>query len=102
MFLARYDRELARGSYGDLPAEALKNLGAAEFPSVANGLFAAAAMIDPDWSIAQYEKLPTDLPYNARRRIRGVLTGLLSQQGEARWRVASSELRMPLPWHPIE
>ncbi|HVX10035.1 MAG TPA: carboxypeptidase-like regulatory domain-containing protein [Pirellulales bacterium] len=102
MFLARYDRELARGLYGDLPAEALENLDASEFSSVASGLFAAAAMIDPEWSVVQYEKLPADLPYNARNRIRGVLIGLLSQRDEARWRVASRELRMPMPWHPIE
>jgi hypothetical protein len=99
IFLARYDHELARGLYGDLVAEAFRNPGAA---GAATGMFAAAAMIDPKWAAEQYEKLPIDLPYNARRQARGALVRVLSKQGEARWRAVSEELRMPMPWHGVQ
>jgi len=103
MFLSRYDRDLARKFYGDLLDEAYRKLNS---PGEYKGLFAAAAMIDPAWGVAQFEMLPNDAPNGApnvaKARARGGLVDILSKQGEARWRAASDYLRMPMMWQGIQ
>lgn len=98
MFLARYDRPLARELYGDLIQEASAHLDEQEFAGAAKGLFAAAAAIDASWCAEQYQKLPD----RAKNAARGGMVGILSQSGEARWRAESDLLRMWMPWNSIE
>lgn len=98
MFVARYDRQLARELYGDLIHEASARLDEQEFAGAAKGLFAAAAVIDPLSCAEQYEKLPD----RAKNAARGGMVEILSQSGEARWRAESELLRMWMPWNAIE
>ncbi|HJT34992.1 MAG TPA: carboxypeptidase-like regulatory domain-containing protein [Pirellulales bacterium] len=98
MFIARYDRQLARELYGDLIPEASARLDEQEFAGAAKGLFAAAAVIDAPWCAEQYEKLPD----RAKIAARGGIVEILSQSGEARWRAESELLRMWMPWNTIE
>ncbi|HEV3340378.1 MAG TPA: carboxypeptidase-like regulatory domain-containing protein [Pirellulales bacterium] len=100
MLLSRYDHDLARELFGDLPAET--GLAPGEFSVVARNVYAAAAVIDSSRALAAYEKLPDDLPYDTKGQVRHALVDILSKHGEARWQAAANHLNMPMPWNPIQ
>ncbi|HEV3022418.1 MAG TPA: hypothetical protein VGX76_08120, partial [Pirellulales bacterium] len=98
MFLARYDRDLARELLADSLAETGR--GPTEYSLMVEGWYATAAVIDAGSAVAQYEKLADDLP--SKSQVRSALVGILSKHGEERWRAASEYLRMPMPWQKIQ
>ncbi|HEV3024298.1 MAG TPA: hypothetical protein VGX76_17605, partial [Pirellulales bacterium] len=80
MFLARYDRQTARGLFGDLPDHASRALQGYELDNARRTLYAAAVLVDPQWGIEQLERLPDA----DRDRARESVVQVLSRQGEAR------------------
>jgi hypothetical protein len=98
MFVARYDRELARELLADSIAETGR--GPTEYSLTVEGWYATAAVIDAGGAVVEYEKLADDSPFKSQAR--SALVGILSKHGEERWRAASDHLRMPMPWHKIQ
>jgi hypothetical protein len=91
IMLARYDRALARSLIEPLTRD---TGGRAAFFSGRGELYAAAAVIDPNWAVSLVEAMAddTDLRANSRKnRARLAVAEILGRTGEIRWKKVQSE-----------